>query len=299
MTDWQRLYEKRDWAGLEVWFHHTEERDQLLAFRDALTRDLPKVERENGLERRIEPISAKAAPPGWKEAARILHGGELDAAIAGTPPTALALWEQERSRVTEILERLAGEPEVTKGDASMSRRAHIATVMEHLKEFDFALSFMRGELLRVGETDDDIRWLNEMVAEIALPIFRAGIHAHAADGKAMEADAVRGKKVLKSAKEGGAKRVRENAKTNEACFCLDAGTDRCRSFEGKCCTYHPQARARGNGRSDPEGLLCGAQAKKKVVTIPPLSQICRATLPPDESFRRQLRCRASTSPTLR
>ena len=216
MTDWQRLYKKRDWAALEVWFHHTEERDQLIAFRDALTRDIPKVERENGIERRSEPVSAEAAPDEWKGAATILHDGELDAAIEGTPPTALALWEQERLRVTEILDRLAGEPEVTKGDAAMSRRAHIATVMEHLREFDFALSFMRGELLRVGETDDDIRWLNEMVAEIALPIFRAGIHAHAADGKAMEADAVRGKKVYKGAQGSTAVRRQKSAKEREA-----------------------------------------------------------------------------------
>lgn len=193
-----------------------------------MRRDLPEVKRENGLEQRTEPISAEAAPDEWKGAARILHDGELDAAIEGTPPTALALWEQERSRVTEILEHLAGEPEVTDVDASMSRGAHIAMVMEHLRGFDFALSFMRGELLRVGETDDDIRWLNEMVAEIALPVFRAGIHAHAADGKAMEADAVRRKKVLTSAREGGAKRARANAETKETCFAamqklIDAG----------------------------------------------------------------------------
>lgn len=59
MTDWRRLYEKRDWAALEIRFHHTEERDELIAFRDALMRDLPKVERENGIERRSEPVSAK------------------------------------------------------------------------------------------------------------------------------------------------------------------------------------------------------------------------------------------------
>jgi hypothetical protein len=185
MSDWQRLYEKRDWAALEVWFHHTEERDQLIAFRDALVRDLPKVGRENGTERRIEPVLAKEAPAEWKGAASILHDGELDAAIDGTPPTAVVLWDQERLRVTDVLERLAGEPEVTSGDATMSRSAHIATALEHLKEFDFAVGFMRSELLRVGDADDDMRWLNEMVAEIALPIFRAGIHAHAADGKAM------------------------------------------------------------------------------------------------------------------
>lgn len=216
MTDWQRLYEERDWAALEIWFHHTGERDELIAFRDALLRDVPTVPRENGVERRIDPVSVEAAPAEWKGAATILHEGELEAAIEGTPPTASALWDQERLRVTDILRRLAGEPEVTKGDATMSRKAHIATVMEHLKEFDFAVGVMRSELLRAGEAEDDIRWLMEMVAEIALPIFRAGIHAHAADGKAMEADAVRGKKVYQGAQGSTAVRRQKSAKAREA-----------------------------------------------------------------------------------
>jgi hypothetical protein len=116
-------------------------------------------------------------------------------------------------------------PEVTKGDAELSRRAHAERALEALEKLAETIRF------RVGLYDPDEREpLREFAAAIAINALRAGYFARAADSKGFETDAVRGQKTKSSAKTGGEIRATQTKPTTDAVLAemrllIDAGVN--------------------------------------------------------------------------
>lgn len=211
--DWRAAYDRRDWAEVDNWWRGlaldgdmpltSAERVELEELRRRLLADVPKVEVVNGMEKTERHVTLVEATVEWKGAAEILEKGELEAVLDGEPPTALDAWQAERARIAAILDDLRGAAETTKGDAALSRAAHIADVDEAFGQIDRGVKFALDEIDRRGRKKQERAWLREILAEVLLPAFRAGVHARAAVGKAIEADAVRGAKTIRAASLGG------------------------------------------------------------------------------------------------
>jgi hypothetical protein len=203
MINWEELFARRDWVALENWWPNCGDSRQVRAFRDRLRTDVPKIVRENGLERQEDYVHPQEAPDEWKGAAHILLLGELDAAVDGEPEAVPAKWRRSRQEIEQKLQTLLSSDEVTEGDPVLSRKAHAQAAIEYLQESDWTAAAMADEIDPDDRESDDQRWLFEVAAELVCVGFYAGMHARAAIGKEIEVHAIRGEKTQKAASEGG------------------------------------------------------------------------------------------------
>jgi hypothetical protein len=211
MIDWRKAYKSRDWDSVDNWWRTSDDRAELLGLLGQLRRDVPKRTLENGVETVEESISSEKAGEGWKGAAEILELGELEAKVAGVPADDAAIWSEQSEGLSAELRNLLAMPEVTEGDAELSRRAHAGRALEALEQIAETIRF------RIGMYDQDEREpLCEFAAAIAINALRAGYFARAAESKKMEVDAVRGQKTKSSAKTGGETRARQTKPTKDA-----------------------------------------------------------------------------------
>lgn len=191
MTDWRDLYSKRDWDGVEAWWRHCQDQQELSELLNLLRRDVPKSRRENGVEVFVDDPDPASVPDEWKGAALILAQGELAATNEGDPEPTPEVWKRERTRIEAILEDLAKADEVTSGDPVLSRSAHARNALDLLKEIDWALAAVIGRSHHRNRT-----MLADFAADIASLAFHAGSEARSAIGKEVEVHAIRGEKVL-------------------------------------------------------------------------------------------------------
>lgn len=199
MTGWRTQYSKRDWDRIDAWWRHCSDQQELRELLEQLRRDLPMVRRENGTEVVMDDPDLSTVLEEWKGAALILAQGELAAVVEGEPEPTPEVWIRERARIEAILADLAKAGEVTSGDPVLSRAAHARNALEHLKGIDWALAAVTGRSHKRNRT-----MLAAFAAEIAALAFHAGSEARSAIGKELEADTIRGEKVLSSAKAGAA-----------------------------------------------------------------------------------------------
>jgi hypothetical protein len=197
-VEWQRYYDERDWTAIESWWRSSEDRTALSELYAQLQRDVPKRTLHNGVEIYEESVKAKEAPAEWRGAAEILEIGELEAKVLGDPLSDPEIWADQVSKLRVELETLAKEPEVTEGDALLSRRAHAERALEAIHMIDETIRF-RTLLYKPEEQPQ----LLEFLANIAINAMRVGYFAKAAETKAIEVDAVRGRKTITSAAVGG------------------------------------------------------------------------------------------------
>ncbi len=207
MSDWQNLFHDKNWDALDnLWRHNTphEVCAEILA---ALRNLVPLVERANGMERKFEHALPGEVPANLAGAAKILCMGELEAAALGDALTSsyLTQWNELFPRVQRGCAELAALPEVTVGTADMSRTRHATEASELLAFIPAILKAMLYPGDAEDEEPDEIGApLQEHVATAVIYAFTAGRHFQLALGKEHEPDAIRGGKVLKSARNGAA-----------------------------------------------------------------------------------------------
>ncbi len=222
MTDWRVLYDQRDWAEIENWWRDSDNLEELKAFREQLRRDVPKVTRENGMEKFTDFVRPSEAPEEWRDAAAILRLGELDARIDGDPPTASEEWKRLRDAIAETLSDLIEADEVTFGDAALSRATHARLSLDQLVQIDRQIVWMCGEI--EAENRD---WLAEALFSAAVSAFSAGVQAQLAAGKGIELHATRGQKVLRGASDSGKqRRAKTKPKTQAVLEHMQTSVDR-------------------------------------------------------------------------
>lgn len=200
MTDWQALYAKRDWDALENWWRKfdPDEREEVDLFRERLRSDVPRIVRQNGTETREDFVHPGDAPEGWRGAAEMLHIGELDAYLDGDPIGASEEWDQLQVAAEKTLRKFLDADEVTMGDLALSRSAHARKALTYIQQLGSESAWM------LSEADADEReWISAVIAQAALAAFRAGVHAQAAAGKEIEADAFKEREAQKARKLGG------------------------------------------------------------------------------------------------
>jgi hypothetical protein len=201
---WRGEYQARNWTAVENWWRRTDDLDELKALFAQLQRDVPRRTLTNGMDVHVEFQKSKDAPEEWRGASLILEFGELEAKINGDPSSDIELWAEQQTSLSKELQQLVSAPEVTKGDGVLSRRAQAERALEALQRVNEIVG------LRIGVyTPDEQEPLREFVAQVAINAMRAGYFAYAAESKVIQADAVRGKKVVKSASNGGENRSRE------------------------------------------------------------------------------------------
>ncbi len=207
MTDWRQLFDKKDWAGLDDFWRHDASQAVCAEILAALRGMVPVVERTNGTERKLEHALPGEVPANLAGAAQILCLGELEATALGDAfnPTHLTQWNDLFPQVQKACAELASSPEVTDGAADMSRAHHATEASELLAEIPAILQAM----LYSGDIEDEEPdelgpALQEHIATAVIYAFAAGRHFQLAVGKEHEPDTLRGRKVLKSARDGGA-----------------------------------------------------------------------------------------------
>lgn len=203
MTSWQTHYENRNWSEIENWWRDCDNPLDAAILFEWIKRDVPRIVRQNGVERIEDFVLPSEAPEEWKGAAKILYLGELEAFVEGDAPSAAEEWEKERSSIEDILSDFVEAEEVTKGDAVLSRRSHAARGIELLSEIDLEMSWLMGEL-----DPEDRGWFAEAIAQTSHLAFLAGSHARSALGKDIEEHAIRGAQTRKNASRGGEERRR-------------------------------------------------------------------------------------------
>jgi hypothetical protein len=181
------------WNELENWWEDPERWDDaqipaLKALLERLQYLVPIVSIENGIERTTRHLTPHDPAELWagkeylKPAAKILHLGELEALVDGEPELPSYSWSRHREMITKHLNEYLHSTEPTSGEKSLSRRGHASSALELLSHLDIVEGFARHEL-----TDDaDLKWLAELVAEVAFAAFDAGRHTQAAWGKEFE-----------------------------------------------------------------------------------------------------------------
>lgn len=203
MSDWMTLYARRDWNGLDNWWRHCENAEEVAAFLKRLQADVPKVARQNGMEQLTDHAHPTEAPDEWKGAAEILLLGELEAAVSGDPEPVPDQWRRSREEVSNLLRALKDAEEVTTGDPALSRVAHAKTALDMLDSIDSCVSMMANEIDPDCNNPDGREWLIAFAEEIVSIAFDAGAHTRAAIGKEIEGHAIRGQKTILSARQGG------------------------------------------------------------------------------------------------
>ncbi|WPZ28247.1 hypothetical protein T8A63_11305 [Sulfitobacter sp. OXR-159] len=156
MTDWRDHYKDRDWAKVEEWFYHSEDKEEVAILRDCLRQDIPRVKRRNGVEEMEEYARPDEVTEEWRGGAEILHLGELDAILDGEPDSALQEWQKARTSLETKLASYTEVNEVTEGALELSRRAHAEQALQMLGDIDQIGSWMRQEL-----NPDERLWLDE------------------------------------------------------------------------------------------------------------------------------------------
>ena len=202
MTDWQSLYARRDWDALDDWWRYESHGDEARKLFERLQADVPRCKRENGMEAIQDFMRPDEAPEQWKGAAEILYLGELEAMVEGEPKPEPEIWRERRRKIEATLQSASEADEVTEGDPSLSRAAHAKEALDALESVDWCCSAMIQQVAA-----KDRKWLQAFAEEITALAFHAGVETRAALGKAVEADAVRGKKVITAASQGGRMRV--------------------------------------------------------------------------------------------
>lgn len=208
--DWLADYEAREWKAVENWWRGSDDLPALSALLTRLQRDVPKRTLSNGVDKHEEYLKARDAPDKWGGAAAILELGELEAKVLGDPFSDLEVWEDQHSNLRAELKVLAASPEDTKGDVELSRSAHAERALEALERVNKSIAF-RVRLHKPEEREA----LHEFAADVAINALRAGYFAHAAESKAIQGDAVRGKVTLESAGAGGRSRARDTRHRTE------------------------------------------------------------------------------------
>ncbi len=196
--EWPGLVRAQNWnalSGRRLFYLQAEQ----AALLDALKQIVPMTNDVNGTEtqtRHMTPTELGRDPRAG--AAKILLLGELEAAVRGAPEDAGQVWQTLRDEVQALMEGLAGAAEATKGAARLSRRQHARALLDLLDDIDRSQQAMLRQLDDAG----DRHWMAEALAETAALALRAGALAQAAHGKAIEADAVRGARVIAAARKG-------------------------------------------------------------------------------------------------
>lgn len=214
LSDWRQLFDKKKWDRLDDLWRHDVSQEVCAEILAALRKVVPVVERTNGTERKLEHALPHEVPADLAGAAKILCMGELEANALGDgfTPTYLTQWNDLLPQVQRACAELAALPEVTVGDADMSRVYHATEAGELLAFIPAILE----ATLYPGDAEDEepdelAPALQEHVATAVIYAFAAGRHFQLAVGKEHEPDAVRGEKVLTSARGGGAKRRGQTA----------------------------------------------------------------------------------------
>jgi hypothetical protein len=222
MTDWMKLYSQRDWDALDDWWRGCENPEDVAAFYDRLLADVPKVTLQNGMDEQDDYVSPSEAPDAWKGAAKILLMGELEATVEGAPEPVPDQWRRERDKIVHLLGelKLVRADDVKSGDPSLSRSAHAKNALDLFSSIDWCVGTMANEIDPDGAMAGEREWLIDFADEIVSLAFNAGAHARAAIGKEIEGHAIRGKKTLSSAKEGG--RLRKNQLAQQTATTLQA-----------------------------------------------------------------------------
>lgn len=204
-SEWLGLVRAQDWGALSgrMLFYPQAEQAALL---DALRQLVPKTTDVNGTETQTRYMTpAELGQDPRAGAAKILLLGELEAAVRGEPEDAGQTWHRLHGDIRALMEELVGAPEVTKGAKAISRRQHARDALELLGEIE---RNSRAMILQLDDAEDR-RWMAEALAETAALALRAGAKAQAAQGKAIESDAVRGARVISAARQG-AQETRQN-----------------------------------------------------------------------------------------
>lgn len=208
--EWLGLLRAHNWGALTGRMLSYPKAEQA-ALLDALRQMVPTTTEVNGTEtqkRHKHPAELGHDPRAG--AAKILLLGELEASVRGVPEDAGQTWQKLQHDVGRLMEDLVAAPEVTRGDASLSRRKHALDALAFLDEIE------RNSQAMILQLDDaeDRRWLSEGLADLAALALRAGAAAQAAHGKVIESDAVRGAKVVTAARQGAEKTRQNNSAIN-------------------------------------------------------------------------------------
>ncbi|SMO69569.1 hypothetical protein [Paracoccus laeviglucosivorans] len=203
MSDWQKLVENKEWSALNDFWRHHASQEVCAEILEALRHLVPVFERTNGTESRFEHALPREVPPDLAGAAQILCLGELEATALDDDfiTTYLTQWNELFPQVQKSCAELAALPEVTDGAADMSRAHHAKKASELLAFIPAILEAMLYPGDAEDEEPDELGTpLQEHVAMAAVYAFTAGRHFQLAIGKEHELDALRGGKVLKSAR---------------------------------------------------------------------------------------------------
>jgi hypothetical protein len=207
MMSWRHLVKEKDWTGVaDLWPHL--ERTEAADLLDALRAIVPMVTIENGMER-LERTALPSELKGMdkktlKGAAKILYLGELAAYVEGDPPNASAVWNGLLSAAESFLLEASAKAEPTEGSVELSLKRHCDEATESLRSLTQATRMALAQMKR----NDEKKWLQAVIAEVAVDAYLAGRHIQAAWGKEFESHAVRGEKVLSGSAQSGA--IRRN-----------------------------------------------------------------------------------------
>lgn len=191
-----------NWDSVDNWWrecvlNHPDDTVPLRALLTRLREIVPKIIVQNGMEETERYIRQNDDASHWegreklKGAADILELGELEAAAEGHPPEASEIWHDYTTKIKDELRRYVAEPEVTDGEQALSRKAHAQDALEYIEGLDHLIVAMRSELM----DEEDRRWFEEAIYEVAYLAFDAGRHTQAAWTKAFERFVPTGRKV--------------------------------------------------------------------------------------------------------
>lgn len=195
LDGWRERFASEQWDWLDGIERHIDCNDP--GIRSELVEILRKIQKvvgqtldENGAQQVLRYNTSSEVHPDLKVLAEILEIGELEAAISGGPEDDGTEWQSLLADVESKLRGFIDASEVTKGTASLSRKAQAERALGFLGEIEFNHQILSQQLV----SDAEKSWFDEAVAAIALPAFLAGMHAMQADYKTIEQDAVYGSK---------------------------------------------------------------------------------------------------------
>ncbi|SIT74884.1 hypothetical protein [Pontibaca methylaminivorans] len=203
---WRKIVEEKDWSSLDAYWRYARQGEaaDILA---ALRRAVGTTKIVNGVEHDIIDREPAEVPADLVGAAEILREGELEAYAMGEDVYLQPYreqWAELSGQVLKDCRELEALPEVTEGDASMSRQLHARVARGELAWINRILAAML-----VADDDDPNddpaldAALQEHMATVAVKAFIAGQHFRAALGKVHEVDAIRGEINLEAAEHGG------------------------------------------------------------------------------------------------
>lgn len=214
---WEALFNARKWDELEYYCLHHATREECRETLIRLAEIVPKKKMQNGAETWAEHVLPSEVPKELKGAAELLYFGELAAKAYGdkdgNPPSYKTLFKEDIAHARNLMEKYVDCENPTEGDELYSRRSHAKTALEAMDRIEMVLNWACSNAEKGTLTS---QWIEETLREACHFAFWAGASARAAAGKEIETDAVRGRKILVSAREAGKATSKRNENRRNA-----------------------------------------------------------------------------------